>query len=1269
MKPQGLALFQKIHALRGRLLNHGGDLRTIKLQDLNALEKALLDYKGLDSLKSSDFQTAKKAGEFLQERLSETGLNKDSQTILLDLLLEFFPKEPPQGHIASKPPIPPSSSPRLATPIPTPSEPSFMERLWKHFQEEVSSNWFLFLGAAMVFAAGIFYTLSSWENFKPMQQFLFSFSGLGLLAASEVGLRKGLNLRRSPRVFGLVFLFLLPLVLHLHFSLGWSFFLPTWLCSALILNLYRGSYLPKPRVALIPLHLYFLLPLLLFSTPKDLGFLFELGSALGFLFLQKFWKNQSQAESTGIYQGLTCFTFSVAYLPFLDGLTLAWVLSLFTLQWLFNEGKKIHLGFLYGAGFLLLALCLSFEAWVHLYSAGWAFVLVLDRFNLLDSHKFRSNLTLALGTALGCLTSLFVSVFAVEPQSWHLLVLVPLIFLFQITSLKRWKLQGHSYVILATWLVLIPVFSKYSLQFCLHSIFAALALLILRSRERSFREDLELGLISSFAILPWIPTPLGQWVVALFWLFLSVWSPGSLRKLAKIRLSAFFLSWGALVFLFKAQSLALSPQFIFLNSFNHSRGIIEVFPWLQLLGFFLLSYILVLRETHIYAFWVSFLLVEFGLSLALLSLPQPLGIELPFLLVQIPVFVLFHPHLIQQLRTLASSDAQDLDGGDGLRIILALVFIFSLPGLFHSIAYLLPCLLLFWIYRMGAFFWISFSLCLTLLISGPGFTGEVNLYWSSALCSLFFWGLHHLNLRFNANLFRRCRADLEVDFRAFFIGTLLVSSIAWLVPIENGLTQGVPLNLGYLGSMTALILLAAHSLRLSFLSYFLIPIWMGVLIHPGFRDIDFSFYLVLGFYALLIGLGGSRSPLKLGRSLWHCSLAVLSLGFLRTFTLLPPYQGFILALSASAVYFFKSDFRYALHLLACMVVLLSLTLMSFAFWAVFALVLGIAGWVCRLKERELLWKWTGTYFLIWAPFYFVERSESGLILTILCLAIHQFISAKFFSRTLAVYFAALLFGMDYGLARLLGMIHPGEYSSYGLIALALLLGFLASRLPISLTIYRLPFNRLSKILPLVVMVKESLESGSPWVYLVSGLCYEFLEDSSKLSYTRLLGLICYNLACFAFFSPGDHLLEALSICSGFSVLWYARTLESVLERKQLQGLKLLGNFLFYAGMFYDFVYQSQTSSLFYLWGLCIIGGWLALIFKARLQLFFALMVFLFSLGFFLIRQLILQVSVGIVGIGALGFCLIVLGTLIEKNREKIQVLLGKLQENFASWKD
>jgi hypothetical protein len=1271
MKPQSLDIFQKIHALRGRLLNHGGNFRGVNLDDLNALERVLLQTPEPAPPYPSNSASREKAHEFFEPLIFKTQIQKESQNTLLHLLLETYAKEVKIPKEPKRVPIPPSSSPRLTQPIP--KQATFMERLWEHFQEEISTNWFLFLGAAMVFASGLFYSLASWSSFGEIQQFLLSFTGLGVLALSELGLRQGLGLKHSPRVFGLVFLFLLPMTLQMHFSLGWAYFLSTLVSSAAVLNFYRGHYLPKAGIALLPLLLYFFFPACLSFIPESLNLFYELGSALCFLFLQSFWKKQTVEESTGLFQGLTCFAFAVSYLPILDPLNLAWILTLWMLQWLLEEQEKAYLSFLYGAGFLLIAFCFSFEAWGHLYSAGVVFTLVLDRFNVMDSNRWRSALTLALGTTLGCLTPLMVSLFKMQPQAWHLLLVAPLVYFFQVSSLKRWKLEGYSHLIAGTWLILLSVVWSSPSHLCLHSLLAGFAVLVTRKNKPNLFIDLELGVIASFIVLPWLPPSIAHWSIASFWFALSFIQWGRFSGTAKIRLSAFFLFWGYLVFLLGVRELISYPQLLFFGSLSYSGVGAQVFPWLPLIGFLLLGYGLCLKEAHSFALWMSLFFMESGVSFVLLSLSQPLGFELPFLFCQFPIFLLVHPHVLDYLGSFFQTHSRSKNAEAGLKLLLAFFFLLAIPGLLHNVVYILPSLFLFWIYRMGTLFWISFFLCVTTLISGPEswLSGDLNLHWGSGFSALLFLFLHRLSDRNDKTLWGGCRSTLKVDFRVFLIGSIAISCIAWLVSAKGAIPPESQTTLAYLGSMTALILISAKTVKLPFLSIFTLPLWVGLLMHGATAKLgpDLSFALVLGYYALLMGLGSPRSPFRLKRPLVDCSLVILCLGFLRFFNVLPLYQSFFLALSASIAYILDPKTRYALHLLALMVLSLSLRLIDFSPWPILALSLAISGWVLGLKERVLLWHWMGAYLLFWIPCFAVEGLELGLVLCFFCLAIHQLISAQFLSNPRSVYLAALFFGFDYGLLRQFQMVQPGEYSSYGLVGLALLLGFLANRLSLDFAVYRLPFLHLSKLLPFLVIFKESLESGSPWVYLVSGFCYEFLEDDSKLSYTRLLGLVCYNLACFAFFSPGSHLLEALTICSGFSVLWYAKTLEPVLERPKLQVLKVFGNFLFYAGVLYDFVYQAEIRYLFYLWVLCIIGGWLALFFKARLQLFSALIVFLFSLGFFLIRQLILQINVGIVGIGGLGLCLIILGALIEKNREKLQVFISKFQAKFLSWQD
>ena len=102
---------------------------------------------------------------------------------------------------------------------------------------------------------------------------------------------------------------------------------------------------------------------------------------------------------------------------------------------------------------------------------------------------------------------------------------------------------------------------------------------------------------------------------------------------------------------------------------------------------------------------------------------------------------------------------------------------------------------------------------------------------------------------------------------------------------------------------------------------------------------------------------------------------------------------------------------------------------------------------------------------------------------------------------------------------------------------------------------------------------------------------------------------------------------------------------------------------------FDFVNQISLRYLIFCWVLCGLGGWLALILRARLQLLFAASVFVLTLMGFVIKQLILEVSTGIPLIAGIGFLLVFIAIFLEKFKDTWKAVASQIKSKLKDWKD
>ena len=487
-----------------------------------------------------------------------------------------------------------------------------------------------------------------------------------------------------------------------------------------------------------------------------------------------------------------------------------------------------------------------------------------------------------------------------------------------------------------------------------------------------------------------------------------------------------------------------------------------------------------------------------------------------------------------------------------------------------------------------------------------------------------------------------------------------------------------------LGFLVSLVLLGMRFLDIGIGFLCLIPIWLG-----------FLFQLKKSDFMLLASLGEDDD--FIADSIEIFIIAVL-LFFLLTYLKAKwrnsleyaAWLGPIASLILGSVYFYYWDRwdllwigwgiflgTYILHEKDRLLLDLSfLTLgvivaqsLNFFYWHIVFLCVGLGVLRWAKINRIYIWKSSCVGMIVVSAFYINNGLFFPLIVGFGCLSIFYLIHARVVLVSGHVYVGFLFLGLQYFLAKDLGYINSSGYSSFALVVLSIGLEYLSRRLPPWFEIYVEPLGVMARLLPIVAVIKEWNEGSNPLIFLLSGLVYEFLQTSASLSYTRLLGLICYNLCVYTLTGTGEMFLELMSASIGFSILWYAKALEKQVRVDVLQILKLTGNFMFYFGAVWRFVSVLEVKALLILWILCTVGGWLAIYFKARLQLFSTILVFISSVLFFILKLVLQQISTGILGLAGLGAFLLIVGIFLEKNRERLKEYTKSLKQQFREWSD
>ena len=209
-------------------------IETLKPKISNQIKQEFENIMNKTRLNSSK---QKRVLQWIQEKI-EVESNKKPQTELDAIQLQ---KSSKIFDVSHPNPVPPSSSPKLYEKIN--KSDNYSDQLGISLKQELTINWFLFLGAFMVFASGLFYCFLTWTNFNIVQQFLASLGGIAFFFTLEFILSRGIKLVKSPRIFAMIFVLFLPMTLWVQIRLGLVYYL-IGLCFGIpaLLNLKKKYY-------------------------------------------------------------------------------------------------------------------------------------------------------------------------------------------------------------------------------------------------------------------------------------------------------------------------------------------------------------------------------------------------------------------------------------------------------------------------------------------------------------------------------------------------------------------------------------------------------------------------------------------------------------------------------------------------------------------------------------------------------------------------------------------------------------------------------------------------------------------------------------------------------------------------------------------------------------------------------------------------------------------------------------------------------------------
>jgi len=1197
-----------IHSLREDCLKAGGSVSGVDLQTLHQWEKQVL--KGIADLRSFQGQSHQSPG-FISY-LKEEGL---------EALIPFYFKKYPESEAVKPPPVKSPVPVQNFTPVVPqtleepgqPSQPGFLERAWDYFRDELTINWFLFLGAFMVFAAGLFYSLVWWDDFLPAQKYGLSLGVLLFAAVMEIVLKQGMNLQKSPQIFMGIYAAFLPLVLMVHAKISGLGFLVTFMLGLCInYRLYhvyaRASFWSVYGLATLFLSIYLVASLPVdVSKPMAVMVLAGLGTVY-YLFARL--PNEHIAVRT-----LGAWVYLVTHFLIMSPLVFVWVLFVLMLvQSLHTERTKNLQSFVYGSYLMIAIISLLVRDMHILHLATLFFSIRLHLLNFESPHPVRIQFMVLI-------TGLWILAIPLVYE-----VLVPVLFealavLYTTYAIFKSGGTGLGWIHLILYLCaesqIMTQTTGSELRACL---FGIPPLLIAMRHSSGFWPAWDM-LFGSLIICAGFSFS-GLWMALLFMVLGVVFTRRFSEFNPFVRLSELYLVLVALEIVWRYTHihiwqtgvlLILSVFLLFLDHYRYSRPI--AFICMQIAGIVLAQKYYATQPQLFMQYW------------------------------QILVFLIQCPLILQSISKWGlprdlSTNRQDF-------IVLMLVYVSLMVGLMFCIVspqYLISGLVLCLIYGQDLAF---FSQIIAIFIRLAHLHGVVAVIYTTQVMALGFAILGKLRLK-----------------QRFFLKIHWFESISLIlglcIYLESTLAQGEDLRI--FGIYAVLSLALAFWFKTEYRLLYLILAQMALLFpHGGFIAV----LLILSTSLYLLGIffwkGQSRSLVLMVANILNVTHYAATIGT-------PDFSlGILIPAAILFVYFLIRPLQ-SLLILGLILLLISLANLTTLYLIGPAFYL-VAFVLHRFRHRgaHIVLLFTGIHLMTFSVIAVSESHEAGAIFALATLSIYFMHMALLRQMEILVYCGFISLAFLLMLLRLWGYIGGHGMLSYVLLFSSLMLNIISPRLSGAYNIFCRPLEKLRDVLPIVVLLIEIIRQDAPIPLLFTALVLEYYHREEAFSYRRLAALFAFNAALFLWARPSGLFLEVMSLCSGISILWYAHTIRNQISMENLRVLTVLGNLVFYSGGVYDFVLNSSIHSLLILWGFSFLGGWLALLFKARIQLFSSLGIFLMSLIFFVIRQLMDQVSVGIPLVAFIGIVLIVIGVILEKNREKIQAWFSRFEAYLKDW--
>ncbi|MCO4783193.1 MAG: hypothetical protein KC646_12785 [Candidatus Cloacimonetes bacterium] len=1268
-----------INKLRQRLSNEKDLSTNLTEKDLNGLEEHLLSkLKGLED-HSDAFLS------FFRDALQDSGLDPMASEDIQDLLnmteavIEEVPNElqnaptptetEVKSSIAASPIVDEMPKPiekTVISPSINPVKIGFFDKFWAHFKDELSVNWFLFLGAFLVFGAGIVYSLMNWTSFSPIVQFVYSLSGLFFFVLMEFLLRKYLFLKKSPKVFCYLFFLGSPLVLFIQSKLGLLYFSIALIVIALsVLNISKLYSLENKQTSFLVLLLSLIYPIVYASsvcTDFIISIVIPLLS-IGYLLSKPYEEIEEQEGLNKYFRSLASYYFFVIHFSLLSPVVFTWLMFVFSADYL--SRPKIQLqraGFFYSFFFLFALAAIATEQNIFLLSGSILFLINLSKMQIHSPHWLRGWMIVLLSQIL---------VYFVPPQmffmnyksSMGVFIAVCFIELVGGAALARFLKLNYRievFAIISVCFYLLSIGFKSSLLIV--PVFSLLAVLLFNfKRSLNFIESLIFYLyISSILVLDFkFISFIELNTVLAFVAFVAFYN----FKIKKLNISALFVL--ALVYLIIAQLSILGEIYPRLSDSLYLKVLIfnSVIFWLLLKSkYHVVTLPLYLLEKQLMAFslgWLYFKGENFLFSLALS---------------QVIIFLLAHPKTLSLIKSKVNTNTILLASYERfLRKSLSIVCLVFVAIFWVQFTCLIPLLLLAFIYQLGALSVLMFSL---VFVFGLNSLTLVSM----DFLALFLTCFYLITAEFKLSKYTVYLKDWVVVFTyvAYFFSLCFVQSNSIGFKANNDFLT--LFNSGYLynfGTYWLLFLVVFyflakkkyHPFLLLYLccagGLFLSPVLMNIVGVPLFILSMVSMIIVLEILGLQIVEKHSYSLFMTGL----LAFVMFNLGFSFTNAGYNPYDLYgALLLIVPIFSYLRTKETCFLDSFYLLLLIYSLFHSFFPYYVIGLALFCWAAHILKIRDAKHHMTWCSLLqVVIVISLVLLDKAPLVLGLHFCILATHVFIASYFYKIHFLVDLSFIFYGLIYLFLKDHGIVGGSVYSSYALLVLGVVLDLL-TRVN-SLHFFRAPFHRISRVLPLLVMFKESQSSQSPFVFLVSGGVYEWFQDTSKLSYTRLLGLLSFNLACFAFVEAYELGWEIFSSFLGFSVLWYAKSVQKYCSKEIMVLLKVTGSFLFYSGFLYEFVMVGTVYHLLFLWFACMMGGLLAIYFEGRIQLYMSTLVFVFSVGFFVIRQIIFQINMGLPAMMGLGLILMIIGVLLEKNKSFFVDRLSSLSKRFEKWSD